>query len=250
MKLHVLGSSSRGNCYLLRSETTGEVLAVEAGVRFNRVKEALGFDIHSIVGCIVTHEHGDHAKYVDDFLRARIPIHMSSGTMHKVIDMNATGPIPLLIEAGAQVKIGGFKVMAFDVQHDAAEPLGYLIHHPECGTVLFATDTYFLKYKFAGLSNVMIECNYRLDILEHNIASGTVSPVVRNRIIKSHMSYGTCVETLQANDLSRVNNILLIHLSGDNSNAGEFVRGIHAATGKNVMAARKGMTIDFNKTPY
>ena len=235
MKLHVLGSSSRGNCYLLRSETTGEVLAVEAGVRFNRVKEALGFDIHSIVGCIVTH---------------CIPVYMSSGTMHKVIDMNATGPIPLLIEAGAQVKIGGFKVMAFDVQHDAAEPLGYLIHHPECGTVLFATDTYFLKYKFAGLSNVMIECNYRLDILEHNIASGTVSPVVRNRIIKSHMSYGTCVETLQANDLSRVNNILLIHLSGDNSNAGEFVRGIHAATGKNVMAARKGMIIDFNKTPY
>ena len=44
MKLHVLGSSSSGNCYLFQSEKTGEVLAVEAGVKFNKVKKVLDFN--------------------------------------------------------------------------------------------------------------------------------------------------------------------------------------------------------------
>lgn len=55
MKLHVLGSSSSGNCYLFQSEKTGEVLAVEAGVKFNKVKKVLDFNLNSIVGCIVSH---------------------------------------------------------------------------------------------------------------------------------------------------------------------------------------------------
>ena len=43
-------------------------------------------------------------------------------------------------------------------------------------------------------------------------AAGRLSPSLRNRTIKSHMSYDTCKETLLANDLSEVNNIVLIHL--------------------------------------
>ena len=82
MKLHVLGSSSSGNCYLFQSEKTGEVLAVEAGVKFNKVKKVLDFNLNSIVGCIVSHEHGDHAKCVGDFINACIPCYMSQGTKH------------------------------------------------------------------------------------------------------------------------------------------------------------------------
>jgi phosphoribosyl 1,2-cyclic phosphodiesterase len=140
--------------------------------------------------------------------------------------------------------------MPFPVQHDAAEPLGFLIYHPEMGTTLFATDTYYLAYTFKGLNNILIECNYRLDILDENHQAGRVPKVQRDRTIESHLSYHTCRETLLANDLSAVNSIVLIHLSDDNSNAGEFRSGIADATGKQVYVADRGMNLSFNRTPF
>ena len=242
--LHILGSSSRGNGYLLQS-STGEVLCLEAGVPLARVKKTLGFDIKQIGCCLITHEHGDHAKYAEEYADAFIPLMMSKGTADALEVNHTWTPFPKEI-----IQIGEFRVMPFPTKHDAADPYGYLIHHKECGTVLFATDTYYLPNKFSGLSNILIECNYRLDILDKNIRDGLVHPKVRDRIVKSHMSYQTCCETLQANDLSKVNNIILIHLSSDNSHADEFRNGIAALTEKNVIVAKGGMTIDFNQTPY
>jgi len=249
MKLHVLGSSSSGNCYLLQSETTGEVLAIEAGVKFSEVKKALNFDVSHIVGILVSHEHGDHAGQLVRFAHGTMAcIYMSDGTA-KAKKMERYAWTRTLFPM-MKVQIGSFQVMPFDVQHDAAEPMGFLIKHEECGVAVFATDTYYLKYRFDGVSNWMLECNYRQDILDRNTSMGLITPARRDRTIKSHMSYETCLETLQANDLSKVNNIVLLHLSSDNSNAAEFVRGIEEATGKHVVAARKGLAMDFNKTPY
>lgn len=249
MKLHVLGSSSSGNCYLFQSEKTGEVLAVEAGVKFNKVKKVLDVNLNSIVGCIVSHEHGDHAKCVGDFINACIPCYMSQGTKHALGFSSsywAKGLLPF-----EQVVINGFRVIPFPVQHDAAEPYGYLIRHEECGTVLFATDTYFLKYKFPGLNNVMLECNYSKEILDANFTAGRIDKKRYERTIKSHMSYDNCLLTLQANDLSQVCNILLLHLSDNNSNATEFIHGIERLYPEiEITAATNGLSLTFNKNPY
>lgn len=248
MKLRVLGSSSSGNCYLLVADN-GETLIIEAGVRFDKVKKALGFDLSRVAGCIVTHEHGDHAKYVRDFIASYVPVYMSFGTC-QALGLQQSGVVNA-VKPLAPFSVGSFKVMPFPVQHDAAEPFGWLVKHEECGSVLFATDTYYLRYRFNGLSNILIECNYRLDLLRRNVQAGRIDRQRYNRTIESHMSYGTCLDTLLANDITRVNNIVLIHLSADNSHAREFTSGIAKATGKqNVFAASPGMEIDFNKTPY
>jgi phosphoribosyl 1,2-cyclic phosphodiesterase len=247
MELIVLGSSSKGNGYILKSDN-GECLLIEAGVPLKDVKKALDFNISGIVGCLVSHEHGDHAKYVQKYIDARIVVCMSDGT---------AGALKLSrnhwnneIIAGASFNISKYKVIAFSIEHDAAEPFGFLIQHPEMGTTLFATDTYYLANTFKGLNNIMIECNYRLDILEENIKAGNIHPAQRDRVLQSHMSYDTCVSTLLANDLSAVNNIVLIHLSEGNSNAEEFRNGITEATGKTVHIAEKGMSLNFTKTPF
>lgn len=247
MKLKILGSSSKGNCYILESES--EALILECGIPFLEVKKALDFNISKVVGALISHEHGDHAKYVDSFLEARIRVWMSEGTMKKVRNPYSTFS-PLFCEAGSEFKLGNFTILPFDVKHDAAEPLGFLIRHPEMGLVLFATDTYYLPYTFAGLNNILIECNYRQDLLEQNIAAGRIPKALRDRTLESHMSFDTCKEALQANDLSAVNNIVLIHLSDGNSNAEEFRNDIHNATGKTVLVADKGMNIKFDKTPF
>jgi phosphoribosyl 1,2-cyclic phosphodiesterase len=249
MKLHVLGSSSSGNCYLFQSEKTGEVLAVEAGVKFNKVKKALDFNLNSIVGCIVSHEHGDHAKCVGDFINACIPCYMSQGTKHALGFSSiywAKGLLPF-----EQVVINGFRVIPFPIQHDAAEPYGYLIRHEECGTVLFATDTYFLKYKFPGLNNVMLECNYSKEILDANFTAGHIDKKRYERTIKSHMSYDNCLLTLQANDLSQVCKIVLLHLSDNNSNVSKFVDGIGSLYPEiEITAATPGLSLTLNSHPY
>lgn len=247
MELKILGSNSASNCYVF--DNGKEALVVECGMPFKEVKKTVNFDISRIVGCLISHEHGDHAKEVQKFIDSRIPVYMSNGTA-KSLDLDMKNRLLSTMVDSGIYHIGNFTVQAFNVQHDCAEPFGFLIHHPETGMILFATDTYYLAYTFRGLNNILIECNYRLDILEANIATGRVPAITRDRTIKSHMSYETCQETLLANDLSAVNNIVLIHLSNGNSNAVDFQKGIHEATGKTVHIADKGMVLNFNKTPF
>lgn len=251
MELKILGSSSKGNCYLLDNGT--ECLMIECGVPFKDVQKAVNFDVSRICGVLVSHEHGDHAKHVQKCIKARIPVYGSQGTL-EVLNFNPTMDVPNLVcrMDGLTIhQIGKFRVQPFATEHDAAEPFGFLIYHPECGKVLFATDTYYLRYTFDGLNNILLECNYRQDILDSNVESGKVHPAMRTRTMKSHCSFDTCREILLANDLSKVNNIVLIHLSDGNSNEREFKQGILEATGKTIHIARSGMTIkNFNVSPF
>ena len=96
----------------------------------------------------------------------------------------------------------------------------------------------------------MIECNYSLPLLEANIASGLVPEALKARTLESHMSLAHLKEMLTANDITAVNNIVLIHMSGRNSQQEAFVREISEHTGKHTIAATKGLTIELNKTPF
>lgn len=245
MKLKVLGSSSKGNSYVLES-SSGQILVLEAGIRLAEVKKQIGFKVNNIVGCLITHEHGDHAAYANQFTEAAIDVYCSEGTA-KVFK-----PHHRIYELESQVlyEIGEFKVVAFDVIHDAAEPFGYLIQHPECGTTLFLTDTYYSEFTFKGLNNIILEVNYDVDILEASIESGRLDPSIKARIVTSHMSLQTALELLEANDLSKVNNIVLIHLSDSNSHEVNFKKEIEAATGKTVTVADTGTEVLLNKTPF
>lgn len=250
MLLQVLGSSSSGNCYLLRSERGGEVLAIEAGVNMQRVLKAIDYNVKSLVGCCITHEHGDHAAYAVDFAKYGVPLYMTHGTADAIRNtraaIKAIGGVTK-IKYGERKKVGGFTMMPIIVQHDAKEPCGYLIRHKECGTILFATDTYYLRYTFAGLNHIMIECNYSERILRSCRAQGLVSDSHARRIVLSHMSIDTCIDTLLANDLSKVQTITLLHLSDDHSNERDFIKRVESATGITTRAARSGMEITLKR---
>ena len=66
-----MGSSSKGNCYLL--DNGNEALMIECGIAFKNVQKAVDFDINRIAGCIISHEHGEQAKDVGEGLDARMP---------------------------------------------------------------------------------------------------------------------------------------------------------------------------------
>lgn len=247
MQLTVINSNSEGNAYILQS-STGEALLLECGVNFNKIKEALSFRISDAVACLVTHEHGDHAKHVYDVLKAGIPVWATAGT-HNAMGTGSHHRSKA-IAYGYVFHIGGFQVKAYETKHDAAEPCCYLINHKECGTVLFLTDTYYCDYNFKGLNNILIEANYCEQIINKRVEAGSNPLFLRDRIYQSHMSIDTCVKTLKDYDLSAVNNIVLIHLSKGNSNEADFKKRVQQATGKNVHIANAGLTIDFNIQPF
>lgn len=158
--------------------------------------------------------------------------------------------MPVAVESKKVFQAGGFHVMPFDVQHDCAEPLGFLIHHAETGFILFLTDSYFVKYRFPDLSHILIECNYSADILNENYREGRTIKKVRDRVIESHMSLESCADMLRANDLSKVRNIVLIHLSEGNSDPGQFLSTIKEETGKRVFVGKKGLEIELLKNLF
>ena len=242
MKLRVLGSSSKGNCYILQNEN--ETLIIEAGISFKDIKIGLDFNLRNVVGCLVTHQHGDHSKAIKDLSKNGINVYGSNGTFEA---LKIKGVRLVIIKAFKQFKVGGFTVMPFDVHHDVAEPLGFLINHKDMGTVLFATDTSYLEYRFKELTNILIECNYSEKLLLQNMDNGFIDSSTGVRIASTHMSLENCKELIKANDNPKLKNIVLLHLSDGNSDSETFRQTIKALTSSKVEIADKGLEIELNK---
>lgn len=261
MKLHIIGSSSDGNGYVLEAESSA--LVIEAGVPLKAVKQTLGWNIAKVSGCIITHEHGDHAGRVKEYMQDTVmPICASFGTAQAMASRTEGLRRGLtVVKSGELYELGDFKIIPQRLEvidsdgghytHDAAEPFCYQIHHPEMGAVLFATDTYCLPRRFTGLASILIECNYAQDILDRNVALGIVDEKRRDRTVTSHMSLDNCIHELtHKTDLGDLRRIVLIHGSDDNSDPGRFKREVAAATGKTVIVAKAGTTIEFSNKPF
>ncbi|WP_234121156.1 MBL fold metallo-hydrolase [Clostridium hydrogenum] len=239
MRLKVLGSGSSGNCYLLQNKN--ETLILECGLPYKTILKGLNFNLSNVVGCLVTHEHKDHSKAINDVLNNSIDVYSSNGTLKA---MNIESYRAKIIESEKQFKLRGFTILPFEAEHDAAEPLGFLIQHSDFGKMLFITDSYYCQYNFSKINRIMVECNYSKSILNENIESGLIHPTLANRLLKSHFSMEHVKEFLKANDLSQCREIILIHLSDSNSNAAQFKEEIEKLTGIPVYIAEKGLELE------
>lgn len=227
IKITTLASGSSGNAYHIFDGHTE--LLIECGIRFKDIQIALDFMTSSIAGCLISHEHKDHTKGLKDVVRNGIDCYMSQSTADAE---NIEHHRIKIVENKKQFKIGTWTILPFDVQHDAAEPLGFLLVNEQGEKLLFATDTYYVRYKFTGLTHIMVECNYSMDILSENIESGRVHPGMKRRLIKSHFSLENVKEFLKANDLSKVQEVHLLHLSDTNGDENGFKKEIQELTGK------------------
>ena len=246
MNLRVLGSSSKGNSYIL-SSPTGSLL-IEAGIPWKEILKGLDYDISKVVGCLISHEHKDHSKAVDDVMRAGIDVFMSGGTMDLWPEFNYRR---YLISNKRMFAVGDFMIIPFDVQHDANEPLGFLIRYRPTGEkLLFITDSYYSKYKFKGLNYIMVECNYIKETLDENIENGYINEAMKPRLLQSHFSLENVKEFLKANDLSQCREIVLLHLSDRNSDSERMIREVEELTGIKPKVASKGLKVELDLFPY
>ncbi|MEH6944384.1 MBL fold metallo-hydrolase [Bacillus sp. JJ722] len=227
IEVTALASSSKGNCYRITDGSTP--LLLECGINYRDIQKGLEFKMSQLKGCLITHEHGDHCKSIKDVLKAGIDCYMSKGTSEAIgVKHHRIKPV----KAKQQFTLGTWTVLPFDVQHDVSEPVGYLFVNQLGEKLLFATDTYYIKYQFPGLTHIMIECNYSMNILNENIINGRVHKSMKKRLMRSHFSLENLKEFFKANDLSKVEKIWLLHLSDSNSDADIFKQEIAELTGK------------------
>ena len=232
IKIKTIASGSSGNAYLVTDGHTD--LLLECGLKFRDLQIALEFKTSNLAGCLLTHEHKDHSHGLKDMLHNGIDVYTSKGTAEAEGIIN---PRLKIIEKMKDFKVGTWTIKPFDVEHDAAEPLGFFLMNELGERLLFVTDSYYVRYKFPGMTHIMIECNYSVDILDYNILHGYVPKSIRNRIVGSHFSLDNVKTFLIENDLSKVQEIHLMHLSGSNADRDRFKREIQELTGKIVYIA-------------
>lgn len=254
MNLHIISTGSKGNCYLL-TDDQGRVIALDAGVSIKEIFEAMEFSIKNLDGALVTHSHKDHCIAFPPLATIGINVFLSQGTLDTYVTNYArlagTRVLPVTSDDRFDVfRLGSWHVQPFSVQHDAADPVGFLLSNFSTHKILYATDTYYLKYNFSGLTHIIVECNYCTDILMHNIEAGNISGARKDRLLHSHFSLENVLKFLKVTDLTHCIKIVLVHLSDVNSDAKQMVDAVFKQTGIETIAAEDGMTIDFDLFPF
>ena len=128
------------------------VLLLEAGIRKRTILAGYMDLLMRVQGCLITHEHQDHAKAALGLPMAGIDVYASGGTFSALNAEKDRRNYRLhSIKAGEQFTLGTWTVLPWEAQHDAAEPLGFLLHSKETrDKLIFATDTYFIPNTFRG----------------------------------------------------------------------------------------------------
>jgi phosphoribosyl 1,2-cyclic phosphodiesterase len=217
-------------------------LLLDCGVKWQDIQRGLGFTMGELSGCIVTHSHADHTKALRYVLRTGIDCYASRGTWDAV---GISGHRKHVVSAGVGFTAGAFSALPLEAQHDAAEPLAFLIRHDPTGeTLLYATDTFYLRDVVKGVNYILVECNYVTEIAEERRANGALIESVYNRLMTSHFSLEHLKDFLAASDLTATRRIVLIHLSEGNSDEARMVREIQELTGIQTTAARADAHIE------
>ncbi len=234
-RLIVLATGSKGNGYIL---TNGEdTLLIEAGARYKEMLAGLDYKIETVNGMIVSHEHKDHSKYIEQYLKKGLLVHMPR-SMKNNLDLSHVYNA-ISVDIGVTYELGNFTIKAFELVH-SVDCLGYYIYHKDLGKMLFITDTEYVKYRFnkLGINHIVVEANYSKELLNRG-------KVNSNHVLKGHMEINTTTNFLKENDTSSLKNVVLVHLSDSNSDEELFskltTKVVHE--GVRVIIASAGLSI-------
>lgn len=235
MKLHIVNSNSLGNSYVLTSED-GHQLCIEAGRPLKEVKKEAHLTTAKCVGCVISHSHGDHAKYAKEFIRAGIDVYSTPG-VETPIDA-------VCMKEGDTYSLGKFRVTPLKVEHDVP-CYAYLIYHPEYGSIHFFTDAFNMKQVIRGCGTYMCECNYDDEALNKAVRDGKTLASQADRIRLSHMSLAHGIGFMKQCEATKTaKQIILIHGSGRHLNPRKAVEAFQEALGVPTYYAKKGLEIE------
>lgn len=221
MRFAVLGSGSKGNAAVM--ECQGQALMLDAGLSARQLRARLallGVDSSSLQGILLTHEHGDHIAGLRVFLRgSSVPVYATLATRKAVCQDHPelAAASWRTFETYQDFSIGCFRVRGFSIQHDAVDPVGYVIsaNDKQFG---FLSDVGFVTRSVSqlltGLHGLYVEANYD----EEMLAADLKRPwSIKQRISSrhGHLSNAQVGELLGEIAHPGLRRVVLGHLSTD-----------------------------------
>jgi len=224
LNLYPLFSSSSGNMYLIETENAN--ILIDIGVTYKKVKEALNHfskEPSNIDAIFITHEHSDHIKGLNMFVKNNpdIPVYSSLGTCEYLKSEFSKANIPtssLLSLGVCNLKIKDLSISHFSTSHDAIDPVGYEITcHDKSITIAtdlgVMTNTVFSHLKSCTLP--VIETNYD----ESMLYAGKYPFDVKRRIAGpyGHLSNEDSGQVILKLAKNGTRNFILSHMSENNN---------------------------------
>ena len=225
MKIQPIASGSKGNAHIISDgETT---LLLDAGVAFKEIQAACGYETSKIAACLVTHRHGDHSRAIPQLIKRGIKVYAPYDVADKFPQVRG-------IDGKSGARINSFMAMSFAVPHDVP-CFGWLVDSTVTHErLVYIVDAEYVKYRFRGMTHLMIEANHSRERIMDRAKEGKLPVKLAERIIKTHMSIETALGFIRANDMDKMKQIYLLHLSDGNSNAEDFKRQVQEETGAEV----------------
>ena len=219
MRFSILGSGSAGNSTIL--ECGSVRILIDAGLSAKQLclrLESLGIAPESISAILLTHEHGDHVRGLKNFLKKQpVPVFATRDTAHVVREQGIEGAVWKTFEAGQEFPIAHLTVETFAIQHDAVDPVGFVIGNATNRFGLVSDAGFVTRSMIERLRNLtalFVEANYDDELLELD----TKRPwSIKQRISSKHghLSNVQVGELLREIAHSGLSQIVFGHLSSD-----------------------------------
>lgn len=231
--------SQQGNCYALY-DNDGKILLLDLGLSRKEILKGIDFNVSDVVGAVVSHEHGDHAKAVKDFENMGIPVFAPYRSLE-----------PMGFKEGSRVKAQAFdltdkngKFMHTNNDGSECPCYGFLIEHEDMGKMLYITDTELVKWRFSGINHILISCNYQKKYISDSAK--------RTHVLRGHMELETVKDFIKANKSSALRTVILCHMSSDSIDCSFAKKQIEEVVGKNVKVelATAGFETELSLTPF
>jgi len=231
VQLTVLGSGSSGNCYIVGS--SNERVLLDCGLTQREILRGLNFNVAVVDAILLTHEHKDHALSARAFHKMGVPVYSGAETAHKCEYIR---PVSALKPFSA----GKFNLMGFPLPHDETPNMGFLMRHPDMGTLLYMTDFAYCPYNFkkVGINHLMVECNY----CESNL---DVDDDAYKHRVQGHAGLNTTKGVIRANMTDALKTVTIIHVSSNYGNPDRMLTEVKSIVGDGVKVniAVPGLTV-------
>ena len=216
-----LASGSKGNCTYIKCGATSLIVDEGLTVKELRLRAALrGIDLADVSAVLVTHEHSDHVKGVEQFSKefgAKVYMPLTCyEAMRSRREIVTSYEHVDGFEAGFDV--GDVHVEPFRLPHDARYTVGYRLTDGK-KDVAIATDLGFVSdntlARLCGCKAVIVESNHDKLMLE----KGRYPYQLKVRIASKngHLSNADSAAIASQLVASGAERILLAHLSEDNN---------------------------------
>ena len=214
-----LNSGSNGNCYYVGNEH--EAVLVDAGIscRETELRMAnLQLSMHLVKAIFISHEHIDHIRGVKVLARKyKLPVYVTHATSSHT-GLRAGKDVIHFLNMNEPVMIGDLAVTPFVKQHDAANPVSFIVEHHRIRVGVITDIGIACKsviHYFKQCHACFLESNYDERMLEE----GTYPIRLKNRIRggKGHLSNSQAVELFKNHKPEYMSHLFLSHLSQNNN---------------------------------